>query len=65
MPEPRQLRRGTTRLLSVVMVGLGVAIVARTLAAGGGPLAVGVLLGLLFIAAGVARLYLQSRMDRR
>jgi hypothetical protein len=65
MPEPRQLRRGTTRLLSVVMVGLGVAIVVRTLAAGGGPLAVGVLLGLLFIAAGVARLYLQSRMDRR
>jgi multisubunit Na+/H+ antiporter MnhB subunit len=65
MPEPRQLRRGTTRLLSVVMVGLGVAIVVRTLAAGGGPLTVGVLLGLLFIAAGAARLYLQSRMDRR
>jgi len=33
----------------------------RTVLAGGGPVASGVLLGLLFIAAGAGRLYLQSR----
>jgi hypothetical protein len=39
------------------MVLIGVALVARTLAAGGGPLAFGVLLGLLFCAAGAGRLW--------
>jgi hypothetical protein len=40
------------------MVLLGVALLASTLARGGGPLAIGVVLGVLFIAAGVGRLYL-------
>jgi hypothetical protein len=65
MPEPRQVHRGTTRLLSAVMIGLGVVMIVRTLAGGGGPLALGLLLGLLFVAAGAGRLYLQSRMERR
>ena len=47
------------QVLAVVMVLLGVAIVVRTLAAGGGPLALGILFGLLFIAAGVGRLYVE------
>ena len=51
--------RSAPPLLAVVMVLLGVAILARTLAAGGGPLALGVLLGLLFVAAGAGRLYLE------
>ena len=41
------------------MVVLGVAILVSTLARGGGPLAVGILLGVLFIAAGAGRLYVQ------
>ena len=47
-----------TVVLSVVMVGLGVAVLVRTLVAGGGPLSTGVLLGVLFCAAGAARLWL-------
>jgi hypothetical protein len=47
--------------MSVAMVLIGVVLIARTIAAGGGPAAVGVLLGVLFILAGAARLYLQSR----
>ena len=43
------------------MVVLGLAIIARTLAAGGGPLAVGVVLGLLFVAAGAGRLWVERR----
>ena len=48
-------------LLSGILVVLGVAIVVRTLAEGGGPLAVGMLLGLLFVAAGVGRIWLERR----
>jgi hypothetical protein len=47
--------------MSVLMMVIGVALVIRTLTAGGGPVATGVLLGVLFVAAGAARLYLQFR----
>ena len=39
------------------MVVVGVAMLASALARGGGPLAVGVILGVLFCALGAARLY--------
>lgn len=50
-----------TVVLSGVMVLLGLAIIVRTLSAGGGPLAVGILLGLLFVAAGAGRLWAERR----
>ena len=46
-----------TLVLSTVMVLIGVAMIVRAVAGGGGPLAVGVVLGLLFVAAGAGRLY--------
>ena len=49
------------RIFSVTIIGFGVAILVVTLARGGGPLAVGVLFGLLFIALGAGRLYLSIR----
>jgi hypothetical protein len=45
-------------VLSLALVGLGVAMLVVTFASGGGPLASGVLFGVLFCAAGLARLYL-------
>jgi hypothetical protein len=50
-----------TRVLSALMIVIGVAIVVRTVAAGGGPLALGLLLGVLFVAAGAGRLYAERR----
>lgn len=64
MSEPRQLRQSYTRVMSVLMVVIGIALLARTFAAGGGPAASGVVLGVLFIAAGIGRLYLASRGNR-
>ena len=64
MPEPRDLHRGSTRLLSTVMVALGVVMVISTIARGGGPVAIGVVLGILFVLAGGARLYLLSKTGR-
>ena len=53
--------RTATRALSIAMIAIGIALVVRTLAAGGGALATGLVLGVLFLAAGAGRLYLQSR----
>jgi hypothetical protein len=47
--------------MSILMIVIGIAILARTIAAGGGVAATGILLGVLFIAGGSGRLYLQSR----
>ncbi len=48
------------RLFSFVMLLLGVAILATTFANGGGPLSTGTLLGVAFLAVGVARLWLST-----
>ncbi len=43
------------------MILIGIALVVRTLLAGGGGLALGLILGVLFVAAGAGRLLLQAR----
>ena len=45
------------RVLSVLLVGLGLAMVVLALAKGGGPLALGVVLGLMLAAIGALRLW--------
>jgi hypothetical protein len=59
MSAPRDLHRGATRVMSVTMVIIGVAILVSTIARGGGPLAVGILLGVMFLAAGAGRLLVE------
>jgi hypothetical protein len=63
-PAPRDVHRGATLVLSAAMIVLGVAILVSTLARGGGPLAVGVLLGVLFVLAGAGRLYVERARGR-
>jgi multisubunit Na+/H+ antiporter MnhB subunit len=66
MRAPRDVHRTATRALSAAMVVLGVAIIVRTLVAGGGALAVGLILGVLFVVAGAGRLWVAGlgRGDR-
>jgi hypothetical protein len=52
---------GATQLLSALMILIGVAMIVRTVAGGGGPVALGLLLGVLFVAAGAGRLYAERR----
>jgi hypothetical protein len=59
MSKQRRIHRQYTRVMSIAMIVIGVALIARTLAAGGGAAATGLVLGVLFVAAGSARLYLQ------
>jgi hypothetical protein len=46
-------------VLAFVMIGLGIAFLVRTAAAGGGQ--VGILLGIGFLVAGAGRLYVERR----
>jgi len=55
------VHRGATLVLSAAMVVIGIAILVRTFSAGGGPLALGTVLGVLFVAAGGGRLYFTWR----
>jgi hypothetical protein len=60
-PSPDEGYQLAVRIFSVTIIGFGVVILIVTLVRGGGPLAVGVLFGLLFIALGSGRLYLSRR----
>jgi hypothetical protein len=50
-----------TLVLSVLIMGLGVAMIIVTLSNGGGPVAFGIIIGLLFVAAGGGRLWAERR----
>jgi hypothetical protein len=56
--------RQSTVVMSAVLALLGVVLVVRTLAGGGGPLALGVIIGVLFALLGAARLFLARRRPR-
>jgi choline-glycine betaine transporter len=62
MPSPHEVRRATTPFFSVVLIILGVAILVRTLVAGVHGVAYGLVLGVLFIAAGAGRLWVARRV---
>ncbi|WP_196807415.1 hypothetical protein [Candidatus Solirubrobacter pratensis] len=50
-----------TRALSSLMILIGVVLIVRTVSLGGGALAVGIIFGVLFMAAGAARLFMELR----
>ena len=56
--------RALTFLTSGLMLFLGIAILVRTVGAGGGPMALGILVGLLFVAAGAGRLWATGALQR-
>jgi hypothetical protein len=61
MASPERIYRGSVRLFSLVFVALGLALLVSTFASGGGPLSVGTLLGIAFLAVGAGRLWIASR----
>ena len=52
------MHRGATQVLSLAILVIGVVMVVSTIARGGGPFAIGVVLGLLFCGLGAGRLVL-------
>jgi hypothetical protein len=61
LASPEQIYRGAVRAFSLVFIALGLVLLVVALAGGGGPLSVGVLLGLAFLAVGAGRLWIASR----
>jgi hypothetical protein len=59
VPDPRDVHRAATRILSAIMVVIGVLLLALTFAGGGGPISLGTILGVLFLLAGIMRLRLE------
>jgi hypothetical protein len=54
-----------TLVFSLSMVGIGLALAVQALAGNGGAISPRLLLGVLFIAAGVGRTYVEVRRGRR
>ncbi len=61
MPSPEGIYHGSVRAFSVAFIAIGLVVLIRTVAGGGGPASFGVVLGVLFVAIGVARLWIASR----
>jgi hypothetical protein len=59
--SPERIYRGSVRAISLVFLALGLAILASTLANGGGPTSVGTLLGVAFLLLGGVRLWIAVR----
>jgi len=56
-----EMYTGAVRVFSALIIIFGVVILAATISKGGGPLSIGIVLGLAFVALGSARLYLARR----
>jgi hypothetical protein len=61
----RGIHRSSTVVLSLLMALIGVALVVQTIGGGGSLLSGRLLLGVLFLAAGMGRLYLEHRRGRQ
>jgi hypothetical protein len=61
----RQAHRALTFALSGAMIVIGLALVVQVIGHGGSPASARMLLGVLFVAAGVARGYLEVRRGKR
>jgi hypothetical protein len=61
----RQVHRTGTAVLSLAMVAIGIALMVEAIGGHDGLLSVRLLLGVLFLAAGSGRLYVETRRDRR
>ncbi len=64
MSERERVYHRVTLVFSVAILGFGLAAVVRTIASGGGPTSLGILIGVLFIALGLARGFLAVRAMR-
>ena len=56
-----RLYHGAVRAFSLAMITIGLAVLAVTLANGGGPASFGFLIGIVFVAVGAGRLWLGAR----
>jgi hypothetical protein len=61
----RQVHRSSTVVLSLLMAAIGIALIVQAVSGHGSAISPRMLLGVLFLAAGVGRLYLEAKRGRR
>ncbi|HWG09096.1 MAG TPA: hypothetical protein VN672_08815 [Solirubrobacteraceae bacterium] len=61
----RTAHRSGTLVLSVLMAAIGLALIGQVIAGNGGVLSARLLLGVLFLAGGLARLWLEHKRGQR
>jgi hypothetical protein len=61
----RQVHRAGTFVLSLLMMAIGVALIGQVISEGGSPVSGRALLGVLFLAAGVGRTYIELKRGDR
>jgi hypothetical protein len=54
----------SSRTLQALICLIGIALIVSTVARGGGPFAFGVVLGVMFVVLGAARLWMSARRER-
>jgi hypothetical protein len=59
-----RIYRGAVRGFSALFVLIGLTVLAVTLANGGGPASIGVLMGIAFVAVGVGRLWVSAKVGK-
>lgn len=64
MASPERVYRGSVRVFSLVLIGLGLMILISALVNGAGPLSIGTLMGIAFIAVGAGRLWVTKWMGQ-
>jgi hypothetical protein len=57
--------RGAVRAFSLTFVAIGLVVLGVTVANGGGPASVGVLMGIAFVVVGAGRLWLAVKMEKQ
>jgi hypothetical protein len=60
----REVHRGSTLVLSLLMALIGLALVVQSISGGAGVISGRMLLGVLFTAAGAGRTYVELRRGR-
>ena len=61
----RQAHRSGTFVLSLLMAAIGVALIVQAVAGQGSAISPRLLLGVLFVAAGAGRLYVELKRGRK
>jgi hypothetical protein len=59
-----QVHRSATLVFSLLMLAIGLALIIQTVSANGSAISTRLLLGVLFLAAGVGRTYVEIRRGR-
>jgi hypothetical protein len=60
----RQAHRTATFVFSLLMFAIGLALIVETVVGHGSPISPRLLLGVLFVGAGIGRLYVEVRRGR-